>query len=1006
MAENILIEFTASTEGLEPAVDQLERIGAIDKQAAAAFKATNAELQKKQQIINSVGRSAQDSWQKTKKSIDDLDKATQQFIADFIEGFQNGIMDELNKAGVSLQEFLDALKNGNNGAAKSTESLKSQLSDVTRQLQLLKKEGKDNTDQYEELRKEAGSLRDAIADVNTEINNAASNSENLQGLVETAQGITAGFAVAQGAVGLFGEQGEELQETLLKVNSAMAILQGLQQVQTVLQKESAAATFLQTVGQKIYNVVIGESIGLMAAFRVALAATGVGLLILGIAALVNVLEQQEKQLEKVNAALDANKNAIEADTQAIEDLAEAEIARAEAAGALESDLIKIRGNSLLQQRRAIEEARDRAIAERDALDTTSEGWFKLNAAVEENNARIKEIDSKTQIEGINLARQQREEQLKAVADTAAARLAATVKNSKAELDAAKASARAKAAVDINAVGQNATEVLRIQAELNDQIRDLDRQFAQVRLQDRIAGIEAALLTEQQLSRAISERQSQTEIDLQKRLIQQKANLELLQEGLTQNQILEIKKRAQTEIATLQKNFNKQISEEALQDFISSNNAQLAAIDLTNKERLDLTIDNIIAQAEIEVQQNQGLSEKIKEINAKRDADIRAARLESIRQTVEEEIALRTATGGVDTRADEKLLAAQDQLRAASSEREKRAIEERLAVRRLSLNEELNLIDQLADRELSNIGLRVDALDESFAEGLISYKDYNIQYEQLTDQQAQVTEDAEQRKRDAIAKTAETQRAANQRAIQQTAEYAQQIGDILNGFAENQQQRELNKLDADRQRIEELRKEGKISEQEATARLKRLDVAERRIRREQAQREKQLAIFNAIIATAVAVARAGNPILAAIAAALGAAQIAVIASKPIPQFAKGKKNSYQGPGIVGEAGSELIEKNGQLFIAPKKTIVWLGSKDKVYNHQETVRMLEKPGLKTERIDRLDSHDKIGHQSLDYDKLGAAIAKGSSSISLNIDGYKDFVINGHNFTTYLNSRRGYK
>lgn len=1013
--QQILVEFVVDDTGLKPAEDRLEALGVIDKKTAAAFKATNAELQKRQQAMNATAKASQQSAAATKKSIDDVDKAVKTFTQDFVEGFQEGVQAELKAAGVSAEEFAAALKTGQTEVSKSTETLKGRLSDVTKQLQILKREGKDNTEQYEALRVEAGSLRDAIADVNTEINNAASNSESLQGLVETAQGITAGFAIAQGAVGLFGEQGEELQETLLKVNSAMAILQGLQQVQTVLQKESAAATFLQTAGQKIYNVVIGESIGLMAAFRVALAATGVGLLILGIAALVNVLEEQEEQLERVNAALDANKKRIEADKQAIEDLTEAEIARAEAAGAAESAIIKIRGNSLLQQRASIIENQKKAISDRDALESTTEGWFKLNAAVEENTALIKSIDSQIITEDINLRRQVREEELQAIADTAAARLASTVKNSKAELDAAKAAARAKAAVDINAAGQNAAEVLRIQAELNDQIRDLDRQFAQVRQQDRIAGIEAALIAEQQISQAINERQSQAEIDLQKRLIQEKANLDLLQEGLTQNQILEIKKRAQAEILKVQKDFNKQASQDALSDFIDSNNAQLAQVDLTNKEKLDLTIDNIIAQAEIEVQQNEGLSEKIKAINAKRDADIRAARLESIRQTVEEEIAFRTATGGVDTRADEKLLAAQDQIRSASTEREKRAIEERLAVRRLGLNEELALIDQIADRELSNIDLRVDALNKSFEEGLISYKDYNIQYEQLTDQQAQITEDSEQKKRDAIAKTADAQKQANLRAIDQTLEYAQEISGIFESFASNAQQREQNDIDSQRQRIEDLRKNGKISEQESAARLKRLDEAERRLRVQQAIREKRLAIFNATIGIAAGIAKTianvGFPAafpLIAIAAVLGAAQIAAIASRPIPQFRKGKKNSYQGPGVVGEAGAELIEKDGQLFVAPKKTILWLGAKDKVFNPQETASMLEKTGLKAQNIEHLYNHESTSSIHIDYDKLGKAVGKNIPQFGLNVDsqGFTEWVRHAQSFEKYLNSRRGYK
>ncbi len=51
-----------------------------------------------------------------------------------------------------------------------------------------------------------------------------------------------------------------------------------------------------------------------------------------------------------------------------------------------------------------------------------------------------------------------------------------------------------------------------------------------------------------------------------------------------------------------------------------------------------------------------------------------------------------------------------------------------------MQEEFNLIDQVADRERSNIDLRLDALNKSFEQGLISFKDYNLQYEDLSDQQ--------------------------------------------------------------------------------------------------------------------------------------------------------------------------------------------------------------------------------------------------------------------------------
>ena len=71
-----------------------------------------------------------------------------------------------------------------------------------------------------------------------------------------------------------------------------------------------------------------------------------------------------------------------------------------------------------------------------------------------------------------------------------------------------------------------------------------------------------------------------------------------------------------------------------------------------------------------------------------------------------------------------------------------------------------------------------------------------------------------------------------------------------------------------------------------------DQRRRQLEREKAQDAKTAALFSAVIGTAVAVVNAlmvGPPqgyILAALSAALGAVEIGVIASQPLPQFAKG------------------------------------------------------------------------------------------------------------------------
>lgn len=1024
--QEIIVDLQLDVTDLDTAADKLEALGVIDKAAAAQFRAANVEIKNKETALKAALATAKASGTASKKTIDDLDKAVLNLTSDFVAGFQEGVTDALKEAGVSAEEFSDAIKTGGTEITKSSVTVKARLSEITKELQLLKSQGKDNTEQYRALTAEAGNLRDAIGDVSQEINNAAANSQALDGLLSAAQGIAGGFAVAQGTAALFGDESEFVQETLLRVNSAMAILQGLQAIDTVLKKESAAVRLVTNAQLAIENGLNSTSIvvrtGAAFAQRLLNAAMNANPILLFVSALIAVVaamaayissaRDSERRTAELNSAVEAATEGFNNYADQIRKKNEEIVSDFEKNGAIQSKILEqnLKTEEEINQKRSEEIARLRQILSQsrdlDEKDQKAASDRLAELAKERNDA-----DVDVHIKGNELKKQLREEDLQSAVNIAEAVLSSTTKNSKAELVAAKEVARAKAAVDINAAGQNASEILRIQAELNDQLRDLDRAFNQSRQQDRIAGIEAALIKETSQREAFTIRQSQTEIDLQKRIIQEKANLELLEEGLSQKKILEIKTRAQADILKLQRDFNKQSVEETLQDLISTNNAQLAVVEITNKEKLNLTIDNILAQAAIEVEQNKGLSEKIKEINAKRDADIRAVRLASIQQTVNDEIALRAVTSGVDVRADEKLLAAQDEIRSAGTEREKRAIEQRLNVRRLSINEELALIDQVADRETANIDSRLGALNDSFEQGLISYRDYNLQYNQLTDQQAQVTENAEQRKRNAIAATEAKAKEQQKKIVDFTFAAARQNLAILEEFYQQQADREQARIDQQRERITALREAGAITEKEALARQKKLDAEERKLKIQQAKRNKALAVFGAIISTAQAVATAltaGPPlgvIFAAIYAALGAAQIALIISKPIPQFKHGKKDSYQGPGVVGEAGAELIERDGQMYIAPKKTIVWLGAKDKVFNPKETIAMLEKPGLQTSKVVQMDNAVVHGER-LDYDKLGKVIARNTQGVSLNIDGYKDFVIQGHAFDAYLNNRRGYR
>lgn len=132
------------------------------------------------------------------------------------------------------------------------------------------------------------------------------------------------------------------------------------------------------------------------------------------------------------------------------------------------------------------------------------------------------------------------------------------------------------------------------------------------------------------------------------------------------------------------------------------------------------------------------------------------------------------------------------------------------------------------------------------------------------------------------------------------------------------------------RIESLQERGAISTEVAEARkraaedktrLKEEELAKKKaaLQEKQAKWDKANSIIQAGIATALAVTKAlPNLILAAIVGAMGAAQIAIIASQQIPKYAKGIKDHPGGLAIVGDGGKKegIITDNG-LFVTPDK-----------------------------------------------------------------------------------------
>ena len=168
------------------------------------------------------------------------------------------------------------------------------------------------------------------------------------------------------------------------------------------------------------------------------------------------------------------------------------------------------------------------------------------------------------------------------------------------------------------------------------------------------------------------------------------------------------------------------------------------------------------------------------------------------------------------------------------------------------------------------------------------------------------------------------------------------------------------------------------------------IQKNRIERQNAINEKAQGVFNATINTAVAISKvAANPILIALVAAIGAAQIASIIAQPIPQFWKGTGEngvSKDTMAEVAEKGRELIVSDSGTWLAEKRMYTYLKKGDRVIPNRDTEKILSEYGGVTEqKLDKLITLEKAKKSkqttyttNINGDKIHKTVDYGNSRI----------------------------
>lgn len=151
----------------------------------------------------------------------------------------------------------------------STKPLKSQLGSLKRLLADMNMEGFDDHGLMTEVAMKAGRIKDAINDASDAVNRFSSDTQRLDAGIQAFQLGAAGASVLAGAMGMVGVESEKTQRMILKVQSALALLNGVQQIANLLNKDSALMQRLKAVSLAASTRAEVQNTGAIAANTVA-----------------------------------------------------------------------------------------------------------------------------------------------------------------------------------------------------------------------------------------------------------------------------------------------------------------------------------------------------------------------------------------------------------------------------------------------------------------------------------------------------------------------------------------------------------------------------------------------------------------------------------------------------------------------------------------------------------------------------------------------------------------
>jgi hypothetical protein len=841
-----------------------------------AFKKFDVEVKKTNQIIVNSSQDVAKYEDRLRELSVAGQRATQEFedIAKAVGQYKSAI--------IAADRAVDLY-------AKSTDAATGRIGELEDKLYDLALAGKSNTQEFKDLVKEVANVKRAIVETDKQVDSFVDRSRGFGTVVQNIELVGSAFQVVEGAAALFGDENKQLQETLVRLQAITAITSGIEQARLVLIDQTAQKTGIAAIAQKGYNLAVGSSTGVLKGFRLALAATGIGLLVIGVVALIQNFDKIKRVLANAIPGFGEVAKGIGKVIDKTKEFLGIDDGGAKAKLALDN-LIGFEKRKTdfqvkeLDRRIALlkSENKDTSALEKEKEDIIIESLTKQRKAVRDNTAELLKLDADTrkeikdntiaveaeildrqndlQIKSIEISKKAAQERLKINEERIRKEL---LIDGESEQERIKLATNAANQEKLNAeqsivnVKLRAATIARIEQELANNIEA-------IRLDERRKANETRILQFDAIQAA-----GKLEVDQAIELAKAKAEAQKIAAGGEtdpakrtaleakavadgEKEIKEIKAAAfQADVELFTARLQLQ---QELGDFSVATQKKLVEVEFKGKEAA------LIAAADQTIQGQQKLTQDLLKLKADE----------------------RKALDDIDKNAVDKAI-----------ELEILKIQTLEALGKASFNDKKNLINEELQLKINAIDRELISEQEKEKKRALARAEANGEIKTLDQQLTQEILDIANATADAFGAILEVQKLVSE-----------------NRVADIEKVRDTEIAAIEKSTDSERKKQDKI----AAANLR----AQQKIKAEktkQAQADKAIAVFEAIIGTAAAVASAKTIPLKVLAGIIGATQLAIILAQPIPKFKKG--------GIVGgrshEAGGTMIEAEKGEFIVNRSSV---------------------------------------------------------------------------------------